>query len=114
MSGGRNRGYPISGRSRPISGGAGRPFTKKSVFGRVTTKNLYGPAGHGKVHYQSRVGMKARFSARQNAHNAFTSQFIRALPKPGNRAGARRNMAMAQAEWVRQNGRVVYTPQVVR
>jgi hypothetical protein len=115
LTGGRGKQrYQLMTNGPMMRGGKGKPFTKKNVFGKIRMKALHGPAGYGRVHYASRLNMKAKFSNRQNAHNQFTKQFIQSLPKPGSRAGARANMAAAQRAWVAQNGRVVMVPQIVK
>lgn len=112
---GRPRRSPYStGFARPMTGGKGKPFSRKMVFGTQRIKNFYGPAGHGRVHYESRIGMKDRFTDRQKMHNEFIKRFIKARGKPGSRAGAQQNMRDASAAWTAQYGKVATYTQVVK
>jgi hypothetical protein len=113
MGGARASYMPMAMGSRMIKkGGKGRPFTRKNVFGVMRTKNLFGPKGHGRVHYASRANIQP--SARQAQHRAFIKDFIERQGKPGTRAGAQANMRAANAEWRAQMGTVVTQRAVVR
>ncbi len=106
ISGGR--GNPYNYRLRP-QGGKGRPFTRKEVFGEQRIKNLYGPKGRGRVHYESRIkGNRAPDTARQIAYRQYISEGMKRANVRGQGARVIRDtMAGLAHAWTAQHGKSV-------